>query len=205
MLCEAGLGRAQQTRLLPFAVINPTYAAWESDLQWCAETMGAKGVRIYPAWHQYSLASPQAHALAEAAARLNMLVSIPQRVEDPRQRHWLLNTPDIPVNDMAAFAQKHPQTNFIITNATGVGWSDFAENKDSLPKNYWIDTSRPDVIIARELEELVRVFGAERIVFGSCIPFCYPEAAIVRMEALRDLGFDVEKIGAGNIEQLLKL
>jgi len=192
-------------RLIPFAVINPAYAAWEKDLRWCRETMGARGVRIYPSWHNYKLSDGVCHALAEAAAELGMVVSIPQRVEDYRQRHWLLDTPDVNLNEVAALAAAHPNTKFLVSNAAGIGGSDLVTKKDDLPANTWVDMCRPDVVYTKELERLVEALGADRIVFGSCIPFCYPEPAIIRMEVLRDLGYDVEKIGAGNAAQLLGL
>ena len=198
---EGGNGSGQ--RLIPFAVINPAYAAWENDLRWCRETMGARGVRIYPSWHNYKLSDGCCHALAEAAAELGMVVSIPQRVEDYRQRHWLLDTPDVNLNEVAALAAAHPNTKFLVSNAAGVGGSDLVTKKDDLPANTWVDMCRPDVVYTKELERLVEALGADRIVFGSCIPFCYPEPAIIRMEVLRDLGYDVEKIGAGNAAQLL--
>lgn len=200
-----GEGNGHGERLIPFAVINPAYAAWEKDLRWCAEVMGAKGVRIYPTWHQYKLTDGVAHALADAAAELGMVVSVPQRVEDVRQRHWLLDTPDVNLNEFAALAAAHPQTNFLVSNAAGVGGSDFVTKRADMPANYWVDMCRPDVVYTQELERLVEALGDDRIVFGACLPFCYPEPAIVRMEVLRETGFDVDKIGSGNVAQLLRL
>jgi hypothetical protein len=194
-----------RARLLPFAVINPAYAAWESDLRWCHDVMGARGLRIYPSWHAYKLTDGAAHDLAVAAAELNMVVSIPQRVEDYRQRHWLLDTPDVNLNEMATLVTAHPDTKFLVTNAAGIAGTDLVTKKADLPDNYWVDMCRPDVVYTKELERLVEALGVDRIVFGSCIPFCYPEPAIIRMEVLRDLGYDVEQIGAGNISNLLGL
>jgi len=192
-------------RLIPFAVLNPAYAAWDTDLRWCHDTMGAKGLRLYPSWHNYSLTDPCCHDLVEACASLNMVISIPQRVEDYRQRHWLLDTPDVSLADMTALIAAHPHAKFLVTNAAGVGSSDLVTKKDDLPPNYWVDVCRPDVVYTKEAERLVEALGADRIVFGSGIPFNYPEPALVRMEVLQDLGYDVEKIGSGNISALLSL
>jgi predicted TIM-barrel fold metal-dependent hydrolase len=202
---EALEGTDALARLIPFAVINPAYAAWETDLRWCRETMGAKGVRIYPTWHNYKLGDGCCHALAEAAGELGMVVSIPQRVEDYRQRHWLLDTPDVNLNEMAALAAAHSNTKFLVTNAAGVGGSDFVTKKDDRPANYWVDVCRPDIVYTKEAERLVESLGEDRIVFGSCIPFCYPEPATVRMEVLKDLGCDVGKIGYETAKALLNL
>jgi len=46
---------SHRERLLPFAVINPSYVRWEKDLDWCIREMGIRGVRIHPQYHGYSL------------------------------------------------------------------------------------------------------------------------------------------------------
>ena len=43
-------------RLIPSAVVNPFYAGWKDDLKICHEELGMKGLRLYPKWHNYSLA-----------------------------------------------------------------------------------------------------------------------------------------------------
>ena len=35
-------------RLIPFAVINPSYAGWRDDLKACHEAFGMRGLRLYP-------------------------------------------------------------------------------------------------------------------------------------------------------------
>jgi uncharacterized protein len=192
-----------QDRLIPFAVISPAYAGWEKDLTWCKEVMGAKGLRLYPAYHRYHLGDACCHELVEAAASLGLLISVPQRVEDYRQRHWLIDAPDVDLNELAALTGAHPKAKFLVTNALGVHGSDLVRKKDDLPANYWVDICRPDVVYGKEALTLIEALGADRIVFGSGIPFNYPEPATVRMEVLAGLGHDVEMIGSGNIEGLL--
>lgn len=192
-------------RLIPFVVLNPAYAGWEKDLRWSYEVMGAKGLRLFPSWHNYRLSDSCCHDLIQAAAELGMIISIPQRIEDYRQRHWLLDTPDVSLADIAKAIAAHPNAKFLVTNAIGAGASDLVLRKDELPANYWIDICRPDVVYTKEAERLVEALGEERIVFGSGIPFNYPEPAIIRMEVLRDLGYDVAKIGYGNIAALLNI
>ncbi len=49
--------RAHRDRLIPFAVINPTYAGWEDDLKTCHEGLGMRGLRLYPGWHNDRLST----------------------------------------------------------------------------------------------------------------------------------------------------
>lgn len=197
------LQAAPSPRLVPFAVINPAYAGWEKDLLWCAETMGARGLRLYPTYHTYKLTDACCHALIDAAAALNMVVSVPQRVEDYRQRHWLINAPDVDLGEFAALVAAHPNAKFMVTNAAGAGGSDFVTKKDDLPANYWVDLCRPDAVYTNEAQGLIDALGDHRMVFGSGIPFNYPEPAIIRMEALEKQGYNTAAIGAENARKLI--
>lgn len=208
--CQAGneelheaLEAAGSDRLVPFAVLSPAYAAWERDLRWCVEVMGARGLRLYPTYHRYRLGDACCHELMAAAAELKLVVSLPQRVEDYRQRHWLLDAPDLGLNEVAMLVAAHPDTKFLVSNALGVGGSDLTRQRNELPANYWVDLCRPDVVYGKEALTLLEVLGTERCVFGSGMPFNYPEPAVLRMEVLEKLGHDVAKIGSENARALL--
>jgi len=210
--CQAGneelaemLGASGTDRLIPFATLSPAYAGWEDDLRWCHEVLGAKGVRLYPTYHRYTLSDACCHEFVEAAASLGMLISIPQRVEDYRQRHWLIDAPDINLNEFAKLVAAHPNAKFLVSNALGVGGSDLVTRKDDLPANYWVDICRPDVVYTKDALGLIEALGIDRIVFGSGIPFNYPEPATLRLEVLEKQGYEVEKIASGNASGLLSL
>jgi uncharacterized protein len=190
-------------RLIPFATLSPAYAAWETDLRWCTDVLGARGVRLYPDYHRYKLGDGCCHEFIEAAAGL--VLSIPQRVEDYRQRHWLIDAPDVNLNELAAVIGAHPQAKFLVNNALGVGGSALVTQKDTLPDNYWVDICRPDPVYTKEAVALVESLGVERLVFGSGIPFNYPEPATLRLELLPVSDVDKAKIANGNIASLLGL
>src|SRR5690606_38257892 len=60
-------------RLIPFAVINPAYAGWRDDLEACHEGMGMRGLRLYPAWHNYRLSDPCCLELVRAATERGLI------------------------------------------------------------------------------------------------------------------------------------
>lgn len=200
---QESLAAGGSDRLIPFAVLNPAYAEWETDLRWCVEEMGARGLRLYPTYHRYTFSDRSCHELMAAAGEAGLLVSVPQRVEDYRQRHWLIDAPDVALADYAALVAAHPQTRFLVTNAVGILNSPFVTTRAEMPDNYWVDICRPDVVYGAEGAKLVEILGADRIVFGSGIPFNYPEPATVRLEALEATAADKAKIAGGNIEALL--
>jgi predicted TIM-barrel fold metal-dependent hydrolase len=189
-------------RLIPFAVINPAYAGWEKDLRWCRDTLQARGLRLYPSYHNYALRDTCCAELVKAAIEMNLLISIPIRQVDYRQRHWLVNARDVSLADIATLVAAHPKARFILLEGAGYMGSDLVKKKD-LPPNYWIEISRPDAVYTNEIGQLLQALGAGRLVFGSGIPFKYPEPAVLRIEVMKASAEDKEKICSSNIRSLL--
>lgn len=106
-------------RLIPFGVINPTYAGWQDDLRICHEDFGMSGLRLYPTWHSYALSDLCCLDLVGAATERGMVLSIPIRVEDYRQRHWLVDVPDVPLDEIATLVRACPQSQFVLLNGIG--------------------------------------------------------------------------------------
>lgn len=177
---EAGRHR---DRLLPFAVINPAYAGWRDDLEACRD-LGMKGLRLYPRWHGFDLSSGPSLELIDRATEHGMIISIPIRVEDHRQRSWLVDVPDVPLADLVALVKSRPQARFHFVNGIGFVNSPLGRKDNGLPANYRIEISRLNVILNDEIQHLVANLGPNRLVFGTGIPFSYPDPALARMELL---------------------
>jgi predicted TIM-barrel fold metal-dependent hydrolase len=192
-------------RLIPFAVINPFYAGWQDDLQICHEQFAMKGLRLYPKWHNYQLSSPCCRQLIDAATELGMVISIPIRVEDNRQRSWLLNIPDVPLEEIVELVKAHPKARFLLLNGIGYTRCPLGRRDNGLPSNYAIGLSRLSAVLANELGQLVMNLGAERIMFGSGMPFNYPDPALVKLEVLEASEADKEKIRSQNAMAWLSL
>jgi len=190
--------RDYSDRLIPLAVINPFYAGWQDDLKICHEQFGMKGLRLYPKWHNYELSSPCCRQLVDAAAERGMVITIPIRVEDNRQRSWLLNIPDIPLDEIVELLKAHPKAKFILVNGLGYTRSPLGRKDNGLPSNYAIELSRLSATLANELGQLIENIGADHVMFGTGMPFKYPDAALVKMEILDASEADKEKIRSKN-------
>lgn len=190
--------RGHSDRLIPFAVINPFYAGWQEDLQICHEQFGMKGLRLYTKWHNYELSDQCCRQLIDAATERGMVISIPIRVEDNRQRSWLLNVPDIPIEEIIELVKAHLKARFILLNGIGYTRSPLGRKDNGLPSNYAIELSRLSATLANELSQLVTNLGAERIMFGTGMPFNYPDPALVKLEVLDASEADKEKICSQN-------
>jgi len=190
--------RGHRDRLIPFAVINPFYAGWQDDLKICREEFGMTGLRLYPKWHNYQLSSACCREVVDAATEQGMVISIPIRVEDNRGRSWLLNIPDIPLDEIVELVKAHPKTRFILLNGLGYTGSPLGRKDNGLPSNYAIELSRLSAVLANELGQLIANLGAERIMFGTGMPFNYPDPALVKLEVLDASDADKEKIRSQN-------
>lgn len=195
--------KAHRDRLIPLAVINPFYAGWRDDLEICLDDFGMKGLRIYPKWHNYALADPCADELMAAAAERGLAVSIPFRVEDCRQRSWLADVPDIPPAEVVDLVKKHPDTRFILLNAAGLGGTPLGRPGE-LPANYVIEISRLSALLGNEIGQLIARLGPDRVVFGSGMPFTYPDPALLKLEVLDAPEEVKEQIRWGNAAALFR-
>jgi len=197
--------RRHKDRLIPFAVINPFYAGWKDDLKICHEEFGMAGLRLYPKWHNYQLSSRYCRELLNAATERGMVISIPIRAEDNRQRSWLLNIPDVPLEEIVELVKAHPKARFILLNGIGYTRCPLGRKDNGLPSNYAIELSRLSAVLANEIGQLITNLGAERVMFGTGIPFKYPDPALVKLEVLDASEADKEKIRSQNAMTWLRL
>lgn len=195
--------KSRRDRFIPFAVLNPFYAGWQDDLKICQEDLGMSGLRLYPKWHNYQLSDRCCLDLANAATERRMVISIPVRVEDNRQRSWLANVPDVPLAELAALVKLCPKARFVFLNGLGYARSPLGRQDNGLPANYLLEISRLSALLENELGQLLTNLGAARLVFGTGMPFNYPDPALLKLEVLAASQEDKAKISGQNLAQWL--
>jgi len=195
--------RRYRDRLIPFGVINPTYADWEHDLGVCVEEFGMRGLRLYPGYHNYALSDSCCDELLSAATERKLVISIPIRATDSRQRHWLIDVPDVELGDVAALVKRHPRARFILVNGLRFASSPLGKADSGLPSNYVIEISRLKAVMRSEIRQLLDEFGSDRVVFGTGMPFKYPDPSLVKLEVLDATKAEKERIRWRNAAKLL--
>lgn len=196
--------REHRDRLVPCAVLNPSYAGWEHDLRVCADELGMPALKLYPHWHGYRLADRCCAEIVDAAAELGLLVMLPVRAQDPRQLGWLFDVPDLPLPEVAALVRSHPQANFAILEGIGITGSALVSERASMPDNYWVEISRMGVFLSKEIPALMGALGPRRLLFGTGMPFKYVDPVLLKMEHLDACAEDKEGIWGANLQDLLK-
>lgn len=197
--------KGHRDRLIPLAVINPAYAGWRHDWKVCREEFGMRGVRIYPHWHGYKVEDAACVELVREAAARKMPVSVPFRVEDRRQQHWLVDVADMTPAEAVALVKAVPEAHFILGNGSGFASSALGRKGSGLPRNYSVEISLLSSLVGNEIGQLIENLGAERVLFGSGMPFHYPDPALVSLESLEAPAAAKAMIAEGNARRLLGL
>lgn len=139
-----------------------------------------------------------------AAVERGMVVSIPLRAEDKRQRSWLVEVPDVPLEEIIELVKACPKARFILLNGTGYANSALGRKDNGLPANYAIELSRLSALLENEIGRLITNLGAERVMFGTGMPFSYPDPA-PKLDVLAASEPDKEKIRWQNAAKWLRL
>lgn len=193
-------------RFIPYAVINPAYPDWEHDLEVCHRSLGMKGLRLYPQYHDYKLTDPRLAKLLELARGLSWPVAFSRWLVDDRQHSWMDVGGQLTLDDLVPMMADNPGT-FVLLNTNAAPLKD--EHLVGLRNvDVYFDTVYATACLPRssgyDIVELAKQFGPERFLFGSAYPFRDPISALVRLEVVHE--FDPatkDAIWFGNARRLL--
>ena len=205
LFSEIGSSKKFAQRFIPFAIINPLYAGWKEDLATCHGKMGMKGIRIYPAYHDYGVTDPACIELVKKARDLGMPVALTLRMVDNRQRSWLDIHHEWALKDVLPLVREVPDAKYLILNVAN-GAQLGKEDADVLKKaNVLMDTS------GRALAnpgELLKIYGSDKFAFGTHAPIHDYLTGLLRIESMRESEADhqvKEMLRSGNAKRFLKL
>jgi uncharacterized protein len=190
-------------RLVATAILNPTYPGWPEDLRQCREEWGMRGLRLFPAYHGYSLSAPECLELVRAAAAAGMHVAIPIRLEDRRQRHWLDTTEEVSLAEVAALARACPEAQLVVLEALGVENSPFIRDPALARARVCFEFSRMATVLQGTSPTLIERLGPELLVFGSGMPLKTAGPALLKLQLLEVPPAAREQLAHGNMDRLL--
>lgn len=105
-------------RLLPFPIVNP---AVSDELAWLA-SMGARGIRLVPGYHGYSVTDPAVARIADMAADLRIPLQVCARLDDERLRHPRFCAPDVPAHELAELVRANAGRRLILSGLRAGDW-----------------------------------------------------------------------------------
>jgi len=186
---------ARSSFFVPSAVLNPTMPAWSKGYLRCREKWGVRMVRIMPNYHLYELTHPGVDALARQAAADRVVLGVLVRAEDKRMQNPIAKVPPFPIDDVVALARRHPRLRVVVFGF-GRLWDrcelvppamvnqlqlrpDLEKGAD-LPENMWIELSFFEH--ESSFANALKLFPAERLLFGTNAPLFYPRANVLKIE-----------------------
>jgi len=192
-------------RLIPFAVINPNFPLWIDHLEVCVEEYGARGIKLHPDYHKYSLLSEEVAELMRKAKKMKLPVFIQTSIMDMRHHPGYCLVVETSILEVASVIKRYSENTFIIGGAKHFG-SRVREllGQVSECKNFYIETSGiggPFDCI----ERLVESIGSSKLLLGTRMPLLYPESAKLMVEKAEIDEEDKEKILGGNASNLLSI
>ena len=163
-----------------------------------------RGLRLYPGWHNYRLSDPRCLDLVARGdgARHGRLDPDPRG--RPARAELAGRRARRPLDDVAApGARPVPKARFLLLNGIGYVSSPLGRKDNGLPANYRIEISRLTAFLDDELGSSIANLGADRIVFGTGMPFSYPDPALLKLEVLAASPEQKEKIAWRNAAEWL--
>lgn len=201
-------------RFILFATINPILPWWKDALETCHKEFGMKGIRIFPLYHHYKLTDESCIEMVKAARDLGMVISIPLRMTDLRERSWLDVDKAISYNDVAALVAKVPDAKYMILEARITDGQEptTPESVKILKEaDVLFDTSRGSGVAVKgpnseSLTYLLENFGADKLAFGTETPFVDYTSPFLRLGVFKGIDENTkQKVWSGNALRILKL
>ncbi|MCD2422480.1 amidohydrolase [Niabella pedocola] len=202
----------QRKRFIPFAVINPTYAGWQYDLEECVKKFGMKGVRVYPKYHDYEITDPALIELVKRTRDMNLPVAFNYKMVDSRQRSWMdidyvayTPKPEWTLKNIFPIIKAVPDAKYMILNVTNSMQLDAADAALFKKARVLMDTSGRTI---NDLGSLLKTQGTERFAFGTHAPILDYLTGMLRIESLRAEEADArvkELLRSGNATHFLGL
>jgi len=174
-LCRLAQGHTDRLRLI--GTVNPLVPTWREDVQDGIERLGLAGYRIHPTYHGYELAAPPVLELAKLLAGVNRPLFIALAVDEERFQHPAIRVSEVDVGEIATFTSRVPDTTLVLNGFKTAQVHELFEMGEALDRVV-LDINAMDQDF-EGLRTLVERYGVERLVYGSQMPFLYPEAALM--------------------------
>lgn len=185
---------AHPQRLIGFGTIHPGMENPVEEVERCLQ-MGLRGIKIHPDVQQFAMDDPAMFPVYDAIqGRAPMLIHCGDYRYDYSHPYRLAHVLD-----------EFPKLEVVAAHFGGWSLFDLAMEY-LLPRKCWLDTSSSFAFLGKvRAREIIRAYGAERIVFGDDFPMWDHKS---ELETLLSLGLtdrENERILSENAKQILGL
>jgi predicted TIM-barrel fold metal-dependent hydrolase len=164
-------------RFVPLAVVNPNFPHWQEHLQQCLEEYGARGVKLHPDYHKYSLLEPKAAEVMAAAAGRSIPVYVQTSLWDLRHHPGYCFVMETGSAEVAQAVARYPSNTFVIAGAKHFSRRVQEIAGQASESSNWAVVTDGLGGPFDGIGSLARQLGTRRVLFGSRLPLLYAEAA----------------------------
>jgi predicted TIM-barrel fold metal-dependent hydrolase len=194
--------------LMAVGSVNPAWPDWDEDLRRCYEQHRMRAVRLYPAYHGYTLDQPDFLRLLAEAGKRGLLVQIVLRLEDERVHHVSINVPNVNVSPLIDALKKTPAAKVQLLNSAGpLMGNSLSGLVRETQITFDIAATEGNGGVGRLIEGQNPSYrGAvpvERMLFGSHAPFFPCESALLKLFESPLSREQLEPLMNGNARRLL--
>lgn len=193
----AEIGEVSGLELWP--VVNPSRPSQLNAFDRCLDAEPARGVRLLPNYHGYSLADRCVAELVKWAESRDMIIQVFQQIADVRWQ-WMLTVPPVPLPELLDFCTSHTEAKILLSGVDRL--PALAPVFPGNPRLY-ADTSRlrgPQFAV----ENVVQSIPLDRLVFGSLWPLQITEATLWQIRSAAISPAERRQVLYGNATELLE-
>lgn len=162
--------------LRPCGTVNPALPDWQEDVRRCAEEHGMRVIRLHPNHHGYTLKDAMFQDLLALSVKHRLLVQVVAQMEDERTQHPQVRVAPVDLAPLPASMKEQPEARVMVLNASAT----MVMRHLQKCHNVWLDFAMIEGVGG--VENLLKTWPQERLVFGSFAPVFYWEAAKLKMQ-----------------------
>ncbi len=188
-------------KILPLAVVNPTYTGWEKYARKAIEEDGFCGFEICPAYHGYTLLPSSngykrfyyAKEVMELAKEYDVPVRITTCFENCRQRHLMDLQYDLKADDICNLLSECPGVSVIITGTNPMVFGEKMKEYAKKYDNVFFEISKIEGYARDVMKKAAEALGPEHLCFGTLSPFHYVQPSMLKLryvDEFKDKGIE---------------
>ena len=166
----------QGSILRPCGTINLSLPDWQDDVRRGAEIHGMRVIRLHPNYHGYDLKTPAFRDLLALALKHRLLVQLVAQMEDERTQHPQVRVAPVDLQPLSSILQEMKESRIMLLNANAAM---LLRHLQTCP-NVWLDFAMIEGVGG--VENLLKTWPLEKVVFGSFAPVFYWESASLKIQ-----------------------
>ena len=168
-------------RVLPVGSVDASSPCWREDVVAGIEQVSLAGFRIHPTYQGYALDSNGVVALADTLAMAHRPLFVASFIDEERFQHPAFRVPPVSLDQIAGLIRRAPETTIVLNNLTVEQATALLDMPGISLSNVFMDVNAMDKPFSG-LAQLIQHHGSDRLVYGSQVPFLYPEAPLALLQ-----------------------